>query len=81
MIVVTGKDTGLAAYIFVKELQHMDKMKSGPCTFTRVYLKDSRQNHDYFLDVNESPEEIKRRIKEDRHIPGRGVKENERDCE
>lgn len=77
MIVATGRDTGMAAYIFVKEIQKTESMRSGPCSFTRVFLKDPKQGHEYFLDVNETAEEIKRRIKEDRHIPGRGVEHNE----
>lgn len=75
MIVVTGKDTGLPAYIFVKEIQKTETMRSGPCSFTRVFLKDPKQGHDYFLDVTESREEISRRIKEERHIPGSRLKE------
>jgi hypothetical protein len=75
MIVVTGKDTGMPAYIFVKEIQEAKSMRDGPCSFTRVFLKDPKQGHDYFLDVTESRDEIGRRIKEERHIPGNGVKD------
>lgn len=75
MIVVTGKDTGMAAYIFVKELIRTERMKAGPRSFTRVFLKNDRNNYEYFLDVQEKPEEIARRIKEERHIPGDRQKE------
>lgn len=75
MIVVTGKDTGMAAYIIVKEIQDIKIMRDGSCSFTRVFLKDPKQGHDYFLDVKEKPEEIRRIIKEERHIPGSGVKD------
>ena len=77
MIVATGRDTGLPAYIFVKHIQKIESMKSGPCSFTRVFMKDPKEDHEYFLDVNETREEISRRIQEDRHIPGRGVENNE----
>lgn len=63
MILVTGKDTGLTAYIFVKEIEKTEKMKEGPHPFTRVFLKDPKEQHEYFLDVREDPAEINRRIK------------------
>lgn len=75
MILATGKDTGRTAYIYVKDIVKAEKMKSGSGSFTRVFLKNEKERHDFFLDVKESPEEISRRIKEERHIPGRGVKD------
>lgn len=71
MILTTGKDTGRTAYIFVNEIVKTEKMKSGRESFTRVFLHDRKQNHEYFLDVAESPEEIRRRTKEERHILGK----------
>ena len=68
MIIVTGKDTDRAAYIFVKELDHTERIKSGRSSFTRVYLKNPGLKYEYSMDVKESPEEISRRIKEERHI-------------
>lgn len=67
MILATDKDTGRIAYIFVKEIVKTEKMKSGPCSFTRVYIQNPGLKYDYFLDVKESPEELKRRIREERH--------------
>lgn len=74
MILVTNGETGMSAYIFVKEIAGTERTRTSP-PLTRVYLKDPKQGHEYFLDVKESPEEIKRRIKEERHIPGEEVKE------
>jgi len=76
MIVATGMDTGLPAYIFVDDIKKIESIKSGPCSFTRVFMKNIKENHDYFLDVNETRDEINKKIKEDRHIPGRGVEQN-----
>ena len=75
MIVVKGKDTGMAAYIHVKDIVRTEYIKADPCSFTRVFLCDPKQGHDYFLDIMEKPEEIERKIKEERHIPGSGVQE------
>lgn len=79
MIVATGKDTGMPAYIFVKEINRMEVMKSGRVSFTRVFLNDPVAHFNYFMDVTENPEEIKRLIKEERHILGRGAKKNEQE--
>ena len=75
IVYATGKDTGKAAYIFVKDIVRTESMKEGPCSFTRVFLKEEKQNHEYFLDVLEKRDEIKRRIKEEQHIPGKEKKE------
>ena len=70
MILATGRDTGLTSYIFVREIQKMEKMKEDPHPFTRVFLKDPKQQHEYFLDVTEDPGELNKRIKHERRIPG-----------
>ena len=77
MILATGKDTGRTAYIFVREITRTEKMKGSSGPFTRVFLDNPKEGHHYFLDVTESPEEISRRIKEERHYAGRGAKYHE----
>ena len=76
MILVTNGETGMPAYIFVKEIAGTERTRANP-PLTRVRLKDPKQGHEYFLDVTESIEEISRRIKEERHIPGEEAKEHD----
>lgn len=69
MILVTGRDTGLPAFIDEHELVQIKKMreeKSSCPFFSRVFLKNDREHHEYFLDVVEDETEIKRRIKHER---------------
>lgn len=77
IILATGKDTGRAAHVFVKDIRKVEGMGSGSGSFTRIYLQDDRQMHEYFLDVKESPVEIGRRIKEEQIIPGEALKRME----
>lgn len=62
MITVTNRDTCKPAYIDEKLVQHIeefsDEVCGKSCPYSRVFLKDEKQGHDYFLDVIES----KRRI-------------------
>ena len=67
MILVKNKDTKLAAYIPEELIQGVEK-HSG---HTRVYIVDHKQKHDYFLDVKESPEEIKQLIRKAHKKPKR----------
>ena len=69
MILVTNKETDLPAYIWVKEIQRMET-HGGSSPFTRVYLKNEKENHDYFLDVRDKKHEIEKKIRFERLIPG-----------
>ena len=69
MILLTSKETGLPAYIWVKELQSMES-HGGSSPFTRIFLQDPKQHHEYTLDVLESKAEISKRIKHNRLQPG-----------
>lgn len=63
MILLTGVETGLAAHVDDKDIVHIESMRSGRSSFSRIFLKDKKQAHDFYLDVKEDPQEIKRRIK------------------
>ena len=76
MILCTNKETGLPAYIWVHEIVRVES-HGGPVSYSRVFLNDKRQNHDYFLDVLEDRFEISRRIKHERLELGSEVKNNE----
>ena len=69
MILVTAKETGLPAYLWIKEIKSMEQHR-GSSPYTRVFLQDDRQHHAYSLDVLESETEIKKRIKYNRLVPG-----------
>lgn len=75
MILVTSKETGLPAYIWVKEMQNLER-HGGASPYTRIYLQNDKMLHCYFLDVEEAPDEIKRKIREERLIPGREIEED-----
>ena len=69
MILVTCKETGLPAYIWCKEITSIES-HGGSSPFTRIWCRNDKLNHEYFLDVKESNTEISRRIKEERLTPG-----------
>lgn len=69
MILLTSKETGLPAYIWIKEIQSMES-HGGSSPYTRIWLKDPKQHHEYHVDVLESKAEISKRIKHDRLQPG-----------
>ena len=85
MILCTGKETGLPAYIWVKEIVKVeplpDQRKGKPVSHSRVYLSNDKEHHSYFLDVLESGEEISRRIKHERLDPGCESKGMISECE
>ena len=70
MILLTGVETGLAARVDDKDIVHIESMRSGRSSFSRIFLKDKKQNHDFYLDVKEDLQEIKRRIKHEQLDPG-----------
>ena len=74
MILCTGKETGLPAYIWVKEIVKVEplpeKYKGKPVSHSRIFLTNEKERHSYFLDVLESSTEISRRIKHERLDPG-----------
>ena len=69
MILVTSKETGLPAYIWVKEIQNIEK-HGGSSPFCRVFLQNEKAHHAYFLDVTESEKDIQKKIKYERLDPG-----------
>lgn len=75
MILVTGADTNLPAYIWVSEIDSMQWHKGGEDkpSYTTVSLHNPKQKHTYTLNVLESPTEINRRIKEKRLVCGSEV--------
>ena len=74
MILLTGRDTGLPAYIFEKEIVRIEEMKeqvrvrSHP--FTRVFLQDEKSGYEYFLDVKEKKKEIEKMLEEEKRKHG-----------
>lgn len=86
MILCTGKETGLPAYIWVKEIMKVEtlseKHKGKLVPYSRIMLENDKEHHSYFLDVLESREEISRKIKHERLDPGceaKGENKNETD--
>ena len=69
MILCTGKDTNRPAYIWVKEIVSIETL-GGSHPYSRVHLKNDKENHEYFLDVLENPMVISRKIKYERLDPG-----------
>jgi len=65
VILLTGKDTGLPALVWVKEITDIES-HGGSVPFSRIYLQNDKENHKYFLDVLESKAEIKDHIKHHR---------------
>lgn len=74
MILTTSKETGLPAYIWVSEITDLER-HGGASPYTRIFLKNDKLHYRYSLDVEEKPDEIKRRIREERLAPGREDKE------
>ena len=66
MILLTGRDTKLPAYVDESEIIAIDTMKEKSRPFSRIQLKNDKYQYLYFLDVKEDPEEIKRRIKHEK---------------
>lgn len=69
MILVTGKETGLPAYLWIHEIESVEK-HGGASPYTRIWLKNDKMHHRYYLDVIEDEIEIGRRIREERLAPG-----------
>ena len=63
MILLTGRDTSLAALVDDHEIVDIQSMREKGVSFSRVFLKNDKEHHDYFLDVLENEKEIRRRIK------------------
>lgn len=69
MILATSKETGLPAYLWIHEIESMEK-HGGSSPFTRIWLKNDKMHHRYYVDVTENEKEIQRRIREERLVPG-----------
>lgn len=63
MILLTGRDTRLPAYVDESEIITIESMKEKSRPFSRIHLKNDKHQYLYSLDVLEDPGEIKRRIK------------------
>ena len=63
MILLTGRDTKLPALVDEHEITSVDAMKEKSRPFSRIYLRNDKFQHSYFLDVLENPEEINKRIR------------------
>ena len=70
MVLLTSRDTGLYAYVDEHDIVSIDTVHAKSCPFSRIYLQNKKENHDFFLDVTEDVKEIKRRIKSERLTPG-----------
>lgn len=62
MILLTAKETGLGALVDDHDIVAVDTLP-GRRPYSRIYIKNQKENHDFFLDVLEDSKEIKRRIK------------------
>jgi len=69
VISVTNRESGKAAYLPEECIVEMTEHKSGDGSgllYTRVHIEDSKQHHDYTLDILESKKDIKKLIEEAR---------------
>ena len=68
MITVTNRDTCKPAYIDEKLVKHIEEFSEETggrvYPYSRVFLVDEKQKHDYFLDVVESKQKIETMIQE-----------------
>lgn len=58
MYLVRGKETGLPAYLDTDLIVDMKKCRDGSSPYFRVYLKNEKEHHEYFLDILATEEEI-----------------------
>ena len=62
MITVTNRDTFRSAYLDPKAILHLeelqDEIDGRAYPFTRVFVKDEKEGHEYSLDVIESKRKI-----------------------
>lgn len=59
MYILTGKDTGLPAYVWANDIVRIEAMKNGgPRPYSRIFLKNEKEHHEFYLDVTETKEEI-----------------------
>lgn len=67
MITVTNRDTLMAAYIDPKNILRIesftDEKSKNAYPYSRVFLKDDKEGHEYFLDAIETKETIERMIR------------------
>lgn len=66
MILLTARDTGLAAHVDEQDITLVDPMGPRARPYSRIYLQNKKENHDFYLDVNESPTEVSRRIRHEK---------------
>ena len=68
MITVTGRDTCRAAYVdekFVTKItEHSEDIDGRAYPWSRIFISDPKQNHEYSIDVVESKKKIQQMIKE-----------------
>ena len=54
----------MPAYVWTEEIVRIEAHEHGsPFPYSRVYLKNDKEHHEYFLDVLESNEEIEKNEK------------------
>lgn len=76
MILCTNRETNLPAYIWVNEIEQIESHE-GSSPWSRVFLKNRKESHEYFLDVLEDKKKISEKIKNERLTPGKETRENE----
>lgn len=76
MILLTGRDTGRAALVDERDITYVDTISAKPHPFSRIYLRNVKENHDFSLDVEESSEEISRKIRYEKLDLGCEAREN-----
>lgn len=68
MITVTSRDTCRAAYVdekcVVKVTEHSEDIDGRAYPWSRIFINDPKQKHEYFLDVVESKKKIQQLVKE-----------------
>lgn len=67
ILTLTGKDTGLPAYIFRSEVTKVETVSEAhgkrTRSFTRVHFRDDKAQHVYFLDIKEKESIVRESLK------------------
>lgn len=73
MIVLTGRDTCKPAYVdpnhIVKIQEKTEEIDGRAYPFSRIFLKDEKQKHEFFLDVVESKARIRKLVTDAENKP------------
>jgi len=79
MITLTGFDTNRPAYIpedYIDRIEEKNqRLQERDYPYSRIYIRDSKQAHDYFIDVVESKKYINKLVKQKQEEKSNGTKQ------